>query len=250
MQEVNHYHDVDKIIKFGLVSDTHCSSRYEQHSYLELAYDDFLKEGIKRVYHAGDLSEGWYQNRPGHIFELHKIGFDQQRDYIVKTYPRRDGVETDVIGGNHDATHQKNGGADIVAAVCKERADMHYLGQADAKVWLTPKVDMDLKHPDGGSSYAYSYRPQKIVESLPGGDKPKIMVIGHYHKNFFMFYRGVFIICIPSFIRQTPFMNGLALVSDVGYVIIELKTNENGDVIELTPRFKMFYKMLDEDYVH
>jgi predicted phosphodiesterase/biotin operon repressor len=250
MQEINHYHDVSKVIKFGVVSDTHMCSKYEQHSYLQLAYDDFVKENISKVYHIGDLSEGWYQNRPGHIFELHKIGFDQQKDYIVKNYPKRDGVETEVIGGNHDATHIKNGGADIVAAVCKERPDMHHLGQADAKVWLTDKIDMDLKHPDGGSSYAYSYRPQKIVESLPGGDKPRILFIGHYHKNFFMFYRGVFIICVPSFIRQTPFMKGLALVSDVGYVIIELKANENGDIIELTPRFKMFYKMLTDDYVH
>lgn len=250
MQEINHYHDVSKVIKFGVVSDTHMCSKYEQHTYLELAYDDFLREGITRVYHVGDLSEGWYQNRPGHIFELHKIGFDQQKDYIVKEYPSREGVETEIIGGNHDVTHIKNGGADIVAAVCKERSDMHYLGQSDAKVWLTDKIDMDLKHPDGGSSYAYSYRPQKIVESLPGGDKPRIILIGHYHKNFFMFYRGVFIICVPSFIRQTPFMKGLALVSDVGYVIIEIKANENGDIIELTPRFKMFYKMLTDDYVH
>lgn len=248
-EEVKHYHDVSRIIKFGVVSDTHMCSKYEQHTYLQMAYDDFQKENIQDVYHVGDITDGFYTNRPQHLYELHKLGFDQQKDYVIANYPKRDGIKTHVIAGNHDSTHIKNGGGDIVQAIANAREDFEYLGQSDAKVWLTDKIDMDLKHPDGGSSYAYSYRPQKIVESLPGGEKPKILLIGHYHKNFFMVYRNVIIMCIPSFVRQTPFMKGMALVSDVGYVIVEMRANENGDVIEFTPRFKMFYKMLSDDYV-
>ena len=37
---------------------------------------------------------------------------------------------------------------------------------------------MAVNHPGGGPAYALSYRPQKIVESLEGGEKPAIMLIG------------------------------------------------------------------------
>lgn len=244
-----HYHDFDKLIRIGLVSDTHMCNKCEQHTYLQMAYDDFVKQGISRVYHAGDISDGYYQHRKGHIYELHKIGFDQQKDYIVKNYPKRDGVQTSFITGNHDYTHVDNGGSNIGPAIDKERSDMDYLGYAEATIMLTENVDMRLFHPDGGISYAYSYKPQKMVDTMTGGMKPKILIIGHYHKFFMMFYRNVWIICMPCFEAQTGFMMRNNLVSEVGYIILEMVINKEGDIIDFNPHFKPFYKMLKDDYV-
>ena len=157
--EYKHYHDVDKIIRIGIVSDTHMGSIFFQKTYLQMAYDDFAKEGITEVYHAGDISDGFYTNRPGSMYELYAIGFDHQVDDIVENYPKRDGITTYFISGNHDATHVMNGGANIGKAIASRRNDLVYLGHNYAKVWLTEKVDMDIEHPGDGSSYAYSYKP-------------------------------------------------------------------------------------------
>ena len=82
--EFKHYHDVAQTIKIGIVSDTHIGSNYWQKTFLKMAYEDFKRNGIKSVYHAGDLSDGMYTNRAGNIYEIHSYGFDQQADEIEK----------------------------------------------------------------------------------------------------------------------------------------------------------------------
>ena len=151
--DYKHYHTTSKKIKIGIVSDTHMGSKYFQKSFLDRAYDDFMEKGITDVYHAGDITDGFYTNRPSSIYELYAIGFDQQADDVVKNYPRRDGITTHFLTGNHDATHVVNGGANIGKAIAKNRQDMKYLGHEFAKIWLTPKVDMDMVHPRDGSCF-------------------------------------------------------------------------------------------------
>lgn len=246
--EYKHYQDVDKVIRIGIVSDTHMGSIFHQQTYLQMAYDDFQKQGITNVYHAGDISDGHYSNRPGSVYELYAIGFDQQLDDIVKNYPKRDGITTYFITGNHDATHVMNGGANIGRAITNQRNDMVYLGHNYAKVWLTEKLDMDIEHPGDGSSYAYSYKPQKRIDIIQGGQKPKILIIGHYHKWFSMFYRNIWAFLLASFESQSTFMRGKALVSDVGYLILEIHVNKQGDIIECNPRFKPFYVPIEKKH--
>lgn len=246
--EFKHYHDVDETIKIGIVSDTHIGSRYWQKTFLKMAYDDFKKEGVRDVYHVGDISDGMYTNRAGNIYEIYAYGFDQQVDEIVKSYPKVDGITTYFITGNHDATHVMNGGANIGNSLEKQRSDMKYLGHEYAKIWLTDNVDIDLVHPRDGTSYALSYKLQKRIDAMHGGSKPKIMVVGHYHKNFSMLYRNIWAFGLASFQAQSPFMRGQGLVSDVGYMILEIKVNKHGDIIDMTPRYKALYETIQEEY--
>ena len=167
---------------------------------------------------------------------------------IEKDYPRVEGITTYFITGNHDATHVMNGGANIGNAIEKRRPDMKYLGHEYAKVWLTDKVDLDLVHPRDGTSYALSYKIQKRIDAMSGGSKPKIMAVGHYHKNFYMFYRNIHAFSMASFQAQSPFMRGLGLVSDVGYLILEMDINEHGDIINIKSNYKPLYKTIKEDY--
>lgn len=244
--DYKHYHTASKKIKIGIVSDTHMGSKYFQKSFLDRAYDDFMEKGITDVYHAGDITDGFYTNRPSSIYELYAIGFDQQLDDVVDNYPKRDGITTYFISGNHDATHTVNGGANIGKAIASRRQDMKYLGHEFAKIWLTPKVDMDMVHPRDGGSYALSYKMQKRIDAISGGSKPKVMVTGHYHKNFSMFYRNIYAMSLASFQAQSSFMRGLGLVSDVGYVILDIEVNDNGDIIEFTPTYKALYITQEE----
>ena len=247
--EFRHYHDVDEVIKIALISDTHIGSRYWQKTFLQLAYQDFKNENIDSVYHVGDVSDGLYTNRPGNIYELYCYGFDDQLDEICKVYPQVEGITTYFITGNHDATHIMNGGANIGKAIEKRRVDMKYLGHEFAKVWLTPKVDIDLIHPrDGSSSYALSYKLQKRIDAISGGSKPKLMAVGHYHKYFSMLYRNISAFSLASFQAQSPFLRGNGISSDVGYLILEIKVNPKGDLIELNSRYKPLYETISENY--
>lgn len=246
--EFRHYHDVDKVIKIGLVSDIHSSSKYWQRTFLQMAYADFKKEGVTKVYNCGDITDGMYTNRAGNIYEIYAYGFDEQKDVVVNDYPKEEGIDTYFITGNHDATHMMNGGANIGFAIEKERKDMHYLGHEYAKVWLTDKIDLDLVHPRDGTSYALSYKIQKRIDAMSGGSKPKIMAVGHYHKNFYMFYRNIHALSLASFQAQSPFLRGMGLVSDVGYIILEIRANANGDIIELNIRYKPLYETIKEVY--
>jgi len=246
--EFKHYQDVDKVIKIGVVTDTHIGSRYWQKTFLKIAYDDFAKEGVNNVYHVGDVTDGMYTQRAGNIYEIYAYGFDQQLNEVINAYPKVEGITTFFITGNHDATHVMNGGANIGTAIERSRPDMKYLGHEYAKIWLTDKVDIDLVHPRDGTSYALSYKMQKRIDAMHGGMKPKIMVVGHYHKNFSMLYRNIWSFGLASFQAQSPFMRGLGLVSDVGYMILEIKVNKHGDIIECTPRYKVLYETIKEDY--
>lgn len=246
--EYKHYHDVSSTFKIGIVSDTHIGSLYWQRTFLKMAYDDFKANKITEVYHAGDISDGVYPQRAGNMFELYARGFDEQVDAIIQDFPRVEGITTFFITGNHDLTHQYNGGANIGIAVERARPDLKYLGQEFAKIWLTPKVDLDLEHPGGGSAYALSYRTQKRIDAMSGGLKPKILAVGHFHKNMYYFYRNIHVLPLASFQAQTPFLRRGGIISDVGYVIVEISVNENGDIIRFTPTYCPMYVPIKEKF--
>jgi predicted phosphodiesterase len=233
---------------FGVISDTHLCNKCQQLTYLNNFYDRCASRGIKTIYHCGDISDGFYKNRPDHIYELFRVGFDEQSDYIIKNYPYRDGITTKFITGNHDATHMKNGGADIGLKIAEERPDMKYLGYMKAKIWLTPQCDMDLFHPLDGNSYALSYQLQKHIDGLQGGTKPRILCVGHWHKQFQMFYRNIQALSIPCFEAQTRFEEGKHINAVVGGWIVQVSCKPDGTISEINYTFIPYYDMIKDDY--
>jgi hypothetical protein len=187
-----------------------------------------------------------YPQRGEQRYELFCQGFDEQAEYIIKNYP--DEVPTYFITGNHDSTHMINGGANIGKKIARERDDMHYLGSLQADVMLTDNCKMELRHPLDGSSYAVSYKPQKYVESIAGGEKPNLLLIGHYHKQGYFPYRNVHCVLMPALEAQTPFLRGKGLVSDVGGVIITLHVSDDGTINRFISEFISFYKPIKNDY--
>jgi predicted phosphodiesterase len=236
-----------KKIKIGIVSDTHFCCKYQQLSYVNKAYQDFHDKGITTVLHIGDMVDGDYRNRPDHIYSLFKIGASEQAEYIINNYPKVKGIRTYFIQGSHDATHIKNGGADIGRMIQQGRDDMFNLGICKANIIIN-KCDIQLLHPGGGSSYAFSYKPQKIVDSMMGGDKPNVLLIGHHHKNLYMMYRKIHILQVPSLEATTPFMTSMGLINDMGYDIIELYVDEIGNVQRFNVEYIPFYNTIKDDY--
>jgi predicted phosphodiesterase len=241
------YWNGDKIIRFGVVSDTHLCSKWQQLTFLNHLYDIFKKEGINTVFHSGDLTEG-FKMRPGHEHEIFKFGADEQAQYVIENYPYREGITTKFITGNHDHSHIKNGGTDIGKPIAKSRPDMIYLGLSNAKVYITPNCVVELNHPLDGAAYALSYAPQKTIDAMSGGEKPNILLNGHHHKLFYMIYRNVHAYECGTTQAQTPWMRGKRIAANVGGWIINVHVNEDGTVTRIIGECIPMYSAIEHDY--
>ena len=239
--------DGTKVIKFGLMGDTQFGSKYAQITHLHNFYDLCAKEGITDVYHTGDITDG-LKMRPGHEYELHEHAADGQLDYVVKHYPKREGITTHFITGNHDASLYKHVGYDIGRAIAKDRPDMNYLGRDVAVVYLTPNCTLELRHPWDGTAYAISYKPQKMVEAMESDSKPNILAIGHYHKAEYLFYRNVHVLQTGCFQGQTPFTRGKGISVHLGGWIITVRVSDDGTIQGFSQEFVPYYKSISEDW--
>lgn len=175
---------------FGVISDTHMGSKYERLDAAEALYDEFAHAGVERVYHAGNWIEGEHP-RNRHEVAIH--GLDNQCEYFAERYPRRKGITTyAVTGDDHEGWYAQREGIDIgkhLERVMRDagRTDWVCLGYQESYVPLVNKTSgatahMLVEHPGGGSSYALSYQPQKRIEAFEGGEKPAVLIQGHYHK--------------------------------------------------------------------
>lgn len=228
--------NITRTLKIAIVSDTHMGSKMEALDELEQFYQYVAEEGITAVYHVGDISDGWYTNRPTSIFDQHAVGFQDQLNYIVRSYPKHEGVTTYLITGNHDYTHLRNGGANIGEVLSHYRKDIVYLGHNFARVKLTDFLSLSMIHPTDGSTCALSHRLQRIIDSNQVR-RSDIMVVGHYHKTLHMVYKGVHGFLLPSFQHQTPFMADNNLTSDVGGLILTIKLNQLGEMVRMNSEF-------------
>jgi hypothetical protein len=177
------------------VSDTHIGSLYEHSDILHLAYKIFREEGITTVYHPGDICEGEKMYR-GQEYEIYAHGADNQVDACCERYPQFKGITTYFIEGSHDLSFYKHSGTDIGPKIFTKRPDLVCLGREEADTLIQTKhgeIILRLVHPGRGSAYALSYHVQKYIESLAGGQKPNVLLIGHYHKaEYLPCYRNIF----------------------------------------------------------
>jgi hypothetical protein len=247
-EEYNHAVGGVKTYTFMVLSDSHMGSVNEQTSFLHYLYDYAKSRGIKTVYHCGDISEGYKQSRPDHIYSLHAISFDDQLEHIVKAYPQRKGITTYFITGNHDHFHIQNGGANIGKAIQARRPDMKYLGINTAVIKFGDNTRVELFHPQDGSSYATSYAGQKYLDSLNGGDKPNILFVGHHHKSIYFLYRNVHYFEVPSTHSQSDWEKGKRIQNTSGAWIVTIDIDEEGTVTRIVPESIIQFKHIKDDW--
>lgn len=238
---------IGKRVKIGFVTDNHLGSRYERLDVLNAMYDIFQKRGIDTVYNAGNVIDGEARFNK---FDIHTYGMDNQCQYFAEKYPQRDGIKTYFItGDDHEGWYVQREGINIgnhMQDIAKKnnRDDLIYLGHMEHDIILkAPKGQAVLRiiHPGGGSSYAYSYTSQKIVESYSPGEKPDIVLGGHYHKASYNYIRGVHFVQGGCTMDQSPFMRKKRLEAHVGGWVIEYEQSANGVIISFSCEFFPFY---------
>jgi len=235
-------------VRFGLVSDTHLCCKEERLSELHTQYDLFEKEGITTVFHAGNPIDGYVQRINGEsVFET---TIDGQSNYFAENYPQRDGIHTYFItGDDHESWFAPgfNIGAYMEhVARTAGRTDLTYIGHVEADVEVkvgnsSRSTIIKIQHPGGGSAYARSYTGQKQVEAFEGGEKPAILVQGHYHVSNHMVDRNIQVIGMPGFQSQTIFARKKRLRMEVGGAILEFKVNSEGAVTRCRVEFNLYF---------
>lgn len=249
-QEPEHHEgkwDGTTTLRFAIMGDTQLGSKYTQLTHLHNFYDICEREGIKDVYHTGDLTEG-LKMRAGHEYEVYVVSADEMRDDVVKNYPKRDGITTHFITGNHDASIYRHIGYDIGQAIANLRPDMEYLGRDCAVINLTPNCTLELRHPWDGTTYALSYKTQKMIEAMESDSKPNILAVGHYHKAEYLFYRNIHTLQSGCFQGQTPFTRGKGISVHLGGWIVTIRVDKDGYIQGFAPEFVPYYKSLTDDW--
>ena len=254
--EKNIKEDIDELEKIELcvVSDTHLGSKCQQLNLLNKTYKEAYKRGIDTFLHCGDMVDGDYRNkRAAHPYELFAQGFDQQAEYIITHYPYIEGATTINIDGSHDQTHFINGGATVGKWVMPQRPDLKYVGNDRYiyKAGSNKNVKIEMYHPGGGSAKSWSYKPQEYINSMESGDKPNMLLMGHFHKSYYMFYRNVHAIETPCFMDKSGFMTKNGLINTLGAYFITLYVNKKGQIEYIIPERYLFDRkdIIKDDYL-
>ena len=234
--------DEDNTFTLGALGDSHLCSKCQRLDVLNDLYDAYEREGITRVFHTGNWIDGEARfNR----FDILVHGADAQLRYLAEHYPQRAGIHTYAIAGDdHEGWYCQREGIDIgrIAEMRMRdagRTDWHNLGYMEAYVRLVNRDTrqssmLHVVHPGGGSAYALSYTVQKFVESYAGGEKPAVLLMGHYHKMEKVLVRGVFCVQTGCQQDQTPFMRKKKLEAHVGGHVIRLKQDpRTGAILEM-----------------
>jgi predicted phosphodiesterase len=238
----------EEIVPVGCVADTHLASKYERLDALNNFYDRCKSEGVELVYHGGNNMEGESKfNR----FELAcPAGFDEQVDYFITNYPQRKGIQTHFItGDDHEGwyvqrEHINVGEITELKAHEAGRRDLVYLGHIEKDIEFKQEhgsAIFRVIHAGGGSAYAWSYTSQKYVEMLQGGEKPKFVLVGHFHKYDWSYPREVHVLQPGSFKDQDTWMRKKRLQSIVGGCIVWLRQNELGIFTSVKVEFFPYY---------
>jgi len=242
MQEARHYivpvKTKGNTLRFAVISDTHAGSLYERFDALESFFDILRHEKIIDVYHAGDVLDGNKIYR-GQEYEQHAHGVRRQLRTLKEKHPDTTGMNYRFITGNHDYSFDRQVDVGIGEKIAEETG-WQYVGRDVGWVEMVTedghRLNVGLYHPDGGTAYAISYKSQKLVEQIPGGRKPDLVFIGHYHKaDWLPRYRNVNCFQAGCFQSQTLYMARKPTDAHVGGWIIEAAL---GDREHLTARVK------------
>jgi len=238
----------DNKFVFGAMGDLHAASKYTRWEVREDLMMRSVEAGASCIFDTGNWIDG---EKPFNRYDIEAHGLDAQVKLLAANYPRV-GIPTyAVTGDDHEGWYIKSEGIDVgrycESVMRDEGHDWHDLGFMEADIVLRNSNSgaisvLRVVHPGGGTGYATSYRPQKIIESYEGGEKPAVLLLGHYHKLDCNNIRNVWSVQTGCSQDQTPFMRKKSLEAHVGGAIIEIEQDpKTGAIIGFKPELRRYF---------
>jgi len=238
----------DNTYLFGVAGDRHHGSKYHRNDVLQDLYRRFNEAGVDLILDTGNWIDG---DARFNKHDLTRIGLDPQLALMAEETPAIDVPTFAVWGDCHEGWYASREGIDVgkhAQTVMREAGhDWTNLGYLEAYIVLRnvntgAETVISLQHPGGGSAYALSYRPQKIVEALEGGEKPSVIIMGHYHKLEALNLRNVWVQQAGTCCDQTPFMRKKAIEAHVGGVTLGMEQDpETGAIIGFSSNMHRYF---------
>ena len=226
------------------VGDIHFASKYHMGAqfadFCALAY----ARGCRHFFCPGDMLDGVYKHSQ---FEQTAAGFDAQCDVAVASLPAMPGAMWWLIAGNHDETFEASSGIDVGKVIeghfrAAGRTDIHFVGARSGYLRLAGPGErglfVEMWHPGKGGAYAKSYKLQKKVEGYAPGQKPDLLLVGHYHQSIYLPLRGVQCLQVGCWQGgKSSFAKSLGIAPDIGSWIIEYALTDAGAVRRFAPEW-------------
>jgi len=206
----------------------------------ELALKEMIKQveeyKIKDIVVAGDITQGRGVHRV-ELVDLKTPNIDDQIEDAVRvfnSFPQ--GTRFHLLLGGHEEKLKGNVrvGFDILRAIALRCPSVSYYGSV-AKLRLNKNYSLLMIHGSGGTSYATSYKIEKVWRELV--DKPDILVMGHLHqlavipKQF-----NKLLIMAGTLQRENAYLINKGYIPEVGWILLRDYNSETSDFKEVMPR--------------
>ncbi len=237
----------DNKFRFGAFGDLHAASKYARWDVREDLTRRAERFGAQAILDTGNWIDG---ERIFNRYDVEKVGLDEQVRLLADRYPKTKLPTYAISGADHEGWYVRSEGIDVgryCESIMREAGhSWTNLGFMQADIRLknsnTGVVSiLRLIHPSGGSAYATSYKPQKIVEAMEGGEKPDVLLIGHYHKLDFGLVRNVFYVQTGCCQDLTPFLATRTEVHVGGFLIEIEQDPKSGAIVEFTPIVRRYF---------
>lgn len=238
----------DNTFLFGVAGDKHIASKYHREDVLSDLYRRFEDAGVDAVFDTGNWIDGEARfNR----YDILAHGLDAQVRLMAASHPKSSITTYAVWGDDHEGWYAQREGIDVGKYAAQVMAEAGHawvdIGFMEAHVILRnhetgAESMMTVVHPGGGSAYATSYAPQKAIEALEGGEKPAVILFGHWHKLEALNVRNVWSIQTGTCQDQTPFARKKRLDFHVGGLLLRLEQDPvSGAIIGCAPDMKRYF---------
>jgi len=105
-------------------------------------------------------------------------------------------------------------------------------------------VIFELWHPQGGGSYARSYKLQKHIESYALGEKPAVLLTGHYHQFCYLDERGVHALLCPTFQGGgSAFGKAIGGAPSIGGLVLSCAVTEHGTLRNFAVEKRTYFEV-------
>ena len=238
----------DNTFTFGAFGDLHAGSKYCRWDAREALVRRSEMRGAQAIFDTGNWIDGEARFNK---HDLEVSGMHAQLKNLARKHPKTDIPIYAVTGDDHEGWYAQREGVDIggYAEMVMREAGHNWtdLGYMESHVKLVnvnsgKSSVLAVVHPGGGSAYALSYRPQKIIESLEGGEKPAVIFMGHYHKLEAGNVRNVWYVQTGCQQDQTPFLRKKSIEAHVGGAIVTLEQDpRTGAIIGMLPELLRYF---------